>query len=60
MTELEKSLVRKASEMHTAIFPCGPAKGFEQCFTQEEEKVCFWFNTGDRSTHVVCAEAKDY
>ena len=60
MTELEKNLVRKASEKHATIFPCVPKKGFEHCFTQDKEKVYFWFNTVDRSTHMVYAEIKDY
>jgi hypothetical protein len=57
MTELEKNLVRKACEKHATIYPCGPQKRFEQCFTREKEKVYFWFNTEDESTHIVMADA---
>ena len=57
MTELEKSLVTKASEKHAAIFPCVPKK--EHCFTHDKEKVYFWYNTMDQSTHMVYADLKD-
>jgi len=59
MTELEKSLITKASEMHESIYPCPPRKDFEHCFTRDSGKVFFWFNTEDKSTHVVMADAKN-
>jgi hypothetical protein len=59
MTELEQSLIQKASEMHSRISPCPPRQDFEHCFTRDSGKVYFWFNTEDKSTHVVMADAKN-
>ena len=59
MTDLEQSLIRKASEMHVNIYPCTQRADFEHCFTRDSERVYFWFNTEDNSTHIVMADAKN-
>jgi len=58
MTELEEQLIKKACERHKKIFPCRHRSGFEHCFTRDNEKVYFWFNTEDQSTHVIAADAQ--
>jgi hypothetical protein len=30
-----------------------PAKELDECFTVEDDRLCFWFNTEDESTHVL-------
>lgn len=56
MGELERKLIRKAIRRHKKIYPC-PHKGtFETSFTRETDRVLFWYNTKDRSTHVISAE----
>lgn len=59
MTDVEKNLLRRAHEMHSTIFPCPPGKDFKYCFTRDQEKIYFWFNTEDRSTHVIAADLKN-
>ena len=59
MTDVERSLIRKATEIHATIYPCPPQKDFAHCFTRDNGKVYFWFNTHDKSTHVVIADAKN-
>jgi hypothetical protein len=56
MTDLEKALMSKASEMHKKIYPCSSMRQFEQCFTRDRGKVCFWYNTEDQSTHLLVAD----
>ncbi len=58
MTEMEENLLLRASEMHARIFPCPPRNDFEHCFTREKNKLFFWFNTEDKSTHVLTADLR--
>ena len=53
MSEVELGLLKKALEAHEKIFPCGETSLLEDCFTKTGEKLFFWFNTEDHSTHVV-------
>jgi hypothetical protein len=56
MTDLEEKLIRQAHEKHNQIFPCPTKWGLEHCFTRDKDKVYFWYNTKDQSTHVVSAD----
>jgi hypothetical protein len=56
MTTLEAKLMDQATAIHDKIFPCSATKEFEQCFTRDEGKLCFWYNTRDQSTHMVVAD----
>ena len=56
MGELKKQLIRRALEKHKKILPCMRRKNFNACFTEEEDNLLFWYNTPDRSTHVVSAK----
>ena len=53
MREEKLGLLKKAIEAHEKIFPCGEASLLEDCFTETGEKLFFWFNTEDDSTHIV-------
>jgi hypothetical protein len=55
MGELEKKLMKKAIRRHKTIFPCPHRGTFETCFTREPDRILFWYNTKDRSTHLVSA-----
>lgn len=55
MGELEQKLIRKAIRRHKKIFPCSRKGTFETSFTREIDRVLFWYNTKDRSTHVISA-----
>ena len=56
MGELEKRLIQRAIHKHKKIFPCARRNSFAACFTREKDRLLFWYNTKDRSTHVVSAK----
>ena len=58
MVELERRLIRKAKQKHRKILPCSRERTFSTCFTQTDDRLLFWYNTHDRSTHVVSARVK--
>ena len=53
MSEVKLKLLQSALERHEKIFPCGETQLLDDCFTLSEDKLLFWFNTEDDSTHVV-------
>ena len=53
MSEEKMRLIERAIESHERIFPCGNATMLEECFTVNENKLLFWFNTEDDSTHLL-------
>ena len=59
MEELKESLIRKALSVHKSIYPCNGKLKLEDCFTVEENRVIFWFNTTDRNTHALSADIKE-
>jgi hypothetical protein len=58
MNDLEKKLMNKASKMHDKIFPCASDKDFKHCFSRENNRLYFWYNTEDKSTHVIAADIR--
>jgi hypothetical protein len=40
-----------------AIRPCGNRMAFSECFSLERDRLIFWYNTNDGSTHVEIHEA---
>ena len=56
MNEIRQELIRQAREEFKEIHPCSSKRDFSDCFTIEDRRVCFWFNTTDRSTHLLVAE----
>ena len=56
MGELKKQLIRRALAKHKEILPCLRRKNLDACFTEEDDNLLFWYNTKDRSTHVVSAK----
>jgi len=57
MDSLKLELIQKALKTHKKIFPCGTKNSFSECFTFQGDKVLFWFDTEDHSTHMVMADA---
>jgi hypothetical protein len=53
LAERKHQMIRQALDEHREIFPCGGRVGLGECFTIHREKVLFWFNTRDDSTHVL-------
>ena len=56
MTDIEEKLITQARKMHKEIYPCPQRGSFERCFTKDSQRIYFWFNTEDQSTHVVTAD----
>jgi hypothetical protein len=52
MNEIKEQLVLHARNKYLKIYPCGKGKKLEDCFTIEKDRVYFWFNTVDESTHL--------
>ena len=53
MNTLKKTMIKKAKSRFKKILPCGRRRSLKQCFTVEKDKVFFWFNTEDESTHLM-------
>ena len=56
MSKREIQLIKKAKEQYKKIFPCEGKDSLSECFTSHEDKVFFWFNTEDQSTHLVVTD----
>ena len=46
-------MIRRAQERFEHISPCPSRPSLEDCFTVENNNLYFWFNTDDKSTHVL-------
>lgn len=55
--ELHRRIIRRAIRKYHRVFPCLGKTSLEECFTQQEGKVFFWFNTEDCDTHVIVADS---
>lgn len=56
MGKREEKLVKKAKEIYKFITPCGSKTSFDDCFTEYGDKLFFWFDTEDESTHLLIDE----
>jgi hypothetical protein len=56
MNTIKRTMIKKAKNRFKKILPCGRKRKFAECFTVEKDKVFFWFNTEDQSTHVLYSE----
>ena len=54
--DLMKRLIQKALDKHTNIYPCSNKHSLHDCFTREDNRLFFWFNTTDHTTRVLYAE----
>jgi hypothetical protein len=48
----QRKLIKKAQNKYKKIFPCRDKKSFAECFTSYNNRLFFWFDTEDQSTHV--------
>ncbi len=53
MSEYETALIDKAVALHQKIYPCAKKERLADCFTRHENRLFFWYNTEDQSTHVI-------
>lgn len=58
MEKVKMDLLSKATSIHKKIYPCAQKTDFEECFTEDKNRVYFWYNTEDHSTHVLNARIK--
>jgi len=56
-------LIIKARKRHTNIYPCGSKKSFGDCFTvvglKNKSSILFWYDSDDKSTHLVKEEIEN-
>jgi len=53
MNEIEQTLINRAQKQFKQIYPCSTKNGLKECFTVEDNRLIFWFNTEDDSTHMI-------
>jgi hypothetical protein len=53
MNNIKERLIKQAQERYNKIFPCSSKQTLDDSFTIENNKIFFWFNTEDKSTHVL-------
>lgn len=53
MNNVKLKLIERAINEYGKIYPCNNNGMLNDCFTEEKEKVLFWFNTEDNSTHLL-------
>jgi hypothetical protein len=59
VNELRTRLIEQARNRHKRIYPCANQADFEECFTITGNRLMFWFNTEDHSTHLVVADCDE-
>jgi len=55
-TEIGRKMFQQALTKFSHIYPCADKTAFSDCFTRVRNHYLFWFNTDDKSTHVIKAE----
>ena len=58
MSDLKMSLIEKAFGQFVLIYPCRNAINIDDCFTVAGNRLYFWFNTEDNSTHILSVDLK--
>ncbi len=53
MGKREEKLLKQAQDIYKFITPCGTKQSFDECFTEYGDKLFFWFDTEDESTHLL-------
>lgn len=53
MNELKLKMISEAQKKYKSIYPCGNKSDLAECFTKMGDLLAFWFNTEDRSTHLL-------
>jgi hypothetical protein len=56
MNKLKENMIKRAKDRYKNISPCPTRGTLEECFTMENNKIYFWFNTEDKSTHVLAEQ----
>lgn len=53
---LKHELLQRARALHHRVLPCGHCSGLDDGFVALGDDLTFWFNTVDKSTHMVKAQ----
>jgi hypothetical protein len=53
MNKLKQKMIKQARDRFTRIAPCATRETLDESFTVEKNNIYFWFNTEDKSTHVL-------
>jgi len=53
MENLKQELRQEAEEKHGKIYPSGHHENLDQCYTEAEGKLLFWFNVEDKTTKML-------
>ena len=56
MNAIKKKMIAEAEKKYRKILPCSSRRSLDECFTIEKNRVVFWFNTEDFSTHMLSTE----
>jgi len=56
--EIKESLIQRARAQYGEILYCGEATCWGECFTHEDDEICFWFNDKNGATHMIGAPYK--
>ena len=57
--KIQRKMIKSAQKMYPKIYPCGINSSFKDCFTFKDDFVYFWFNTQDKTTHLITAKKSD-
>ena len=53
LTEQQLQLIDRAKAQYGEISYCGKAESWNECFTEDDGELCFWFNDSDGNTHMI-------
>lgn len=49
----KEEMIDRARNEFEEIFPCSDNDRLDDCFTTDHNRLMFWFNTRDSSTHML-------
>jgi hypothetical protein len=50
---LKEQMIMQARKRHGKIFPCMGYRYWDKCFTSIGDYLLLWYNTEDKSTHLL-------
>jgi hypothetical protein len=59
MEDLKKEMRQEAEEKHGKIYPSGRRNSLDDCYTEHDNKLMFWFNLEDQTTKAMVREIQN-
>jgi len=59
ISSIKQKLMLDARLMYPSISPLKGKKSFHECFSVFNKELVFWFNTADKSTHILKAKCSE-